>query len=747
MLKSFFPRILLFSILFSSLGTDIQAQDIYEFRGLRSSGELNDDFIVSSTDKYITQSDSILKGQRGKTSQVTDDFLLQSNFILDEMLLSGSVLVNDFVGQYLNQVLDKILVDQPELRKDITVYITKAPEVNAFATDRGVILVNLGLFNKIENEAQLAAILAHEVTHFDERHNLSSRLKSHEIITSKGNQKVRTIDGFLLRKHAYDRSLEYEADLKGAERMMSTNYQLQALLDVFDILEDSRNPYKYLLNETAVLNFDGMEIASVIDPELALIDSLMKDQAKRFYELNDEDRDLYSTHPAVDKRKIAIKDAIGDRSLNTGELYLLGEEQFLLCQQMARLEMGRMLNNNGSFSEGLYHALLFNEDFPNHPYNEQGMMTSLFGYTMERGNMVSSNGSTISISISEEKGPADDNSYALNWETVPISQFKKALLKLHTIDLISMTYSMASTLENTYPQDALYPKVKELLIRQLIKKFKLNIDGGVARFQEPSKWEEKASHDYFTALIKDDAFQSLYLIAEKQEELQNNCVPDNPSWFFNMSTVKGFKTSVFEEQGANDVLLLSPIYRTSKSLPSGNKYLPISSELKQMEMVSTVRQIAESSELHLEILDLKSALDKSAERLNENMLLSEWMNRQTSNYDYPITADYQEVLNILHKRNISNVGQLSIVYYEEPKLSLKNRVASVGVGLIIPLPLNLYYFKKAFEKYRYLISYQTLVNVDLGIVTWTELNVQRGSKDHMPLILQLTENYINELQK
>ena len=201
-------------------------------------------------------------------------------------------------------------------------YITKAPEVNAFATDRGVVLVNLGLFNKIENEAQLAAILAHEVTHFDERHNLSSRLKAHEIVNSKGNQKVRTIDGFLLRKHAYDRSLEYEADLKGAERMMSTNYQLQALLDVFDVLNDSRNPYKYVLNETALLNMGGMEVASFIDTELMLIDSLMKDQDKRFAELDDENRDLYSTHPAVEKRQLAILDAIGERDSKRGRTLL-----------------------------------------------------------------------------------------------------------------------------------------------------------------------------------------------------------------------------------------------------------------------------------------------------------------------------------------------------------------------------------------------------------------------------------------
>ena len=154
---------------------------------------------------------------------------------------------------------------------------------------------------------------------------------------------------------------------------------------------------------------------------------------------------------------------------------------------MARLEMGRMYNNSGSFAEGLYHALLLNEDLPNHPYNEQGMMTSLFGYTTERLNStINGSGSTVSISITEEKGPADDNSFALEWESIPISQFKKSLFKLNTIDLVSLTYAMADELEKSYPEDALYTRVKELLARAMIKKYKLKIDGGVARFSEPS---------------------------------------------------------------------------------------------------------------------------------------------------------------------------------------------------------------------------------------------------------------------
>ena len=54
-------------------------------------------------------------------------------------------------------------------------------EVNAFALPNGSIYVNSGLLSRMENEAQLAGVLAHEITHVVNRHsyleNRSSRKK------------------------------------------------------------------------------------------------------------------------------------------------------------------------------------------------------------------------------------------------------------------------------------------------------------------------------------------------------------------------------------------------------------------------------------------------------------------------------------------------------------------------------------------------------------------------------------------
>src|SRR4030095_14344706 len=43
-------------------------------------------------------------------------------------------------------------------------------QVNAFATPNGIVVVNSGLIDMLENEAQLAAVMGHEIAHATHEH-------------------------------------------------------------------------------------------------------------------------------------------------------------------------------------------------------------------------------------------------------------------------------------------------------------------------------------------------------------------------------------------------------------------------------------------------------------------------------------------------------------------------------------------------------------------------------------------------
>ena len=91
---------------------------------------------------------------------------------LHEILLSGGVIYEDPVlTAYVQGVLDRLY---PEFKGTIRVTLLKSPHLNAFAVPDGNIYVNVGLLARFENEAQLATVLAHEGTHFTNRHGYLS---------------------------------------------------------------------------------------------------------------------------------------------------------------------------------------------------------------------------------------------------------------------------------------------------------------------------------------------------------------------------------------------------------------------------------------------------------------------------------------------------------------------------------------------------------------------------------------------
>ena len=55
---------------------------------------------------------------------------------------------------------------------DVKIVVIKDPYLNAFAFPNGVIYIHTGMLARMDNEAQLAALLAHEMSHCIHRHTL-----------------------------------------------------------------------------------------------------------------------------------------------------------------------------------------------------------------------------------------------------------------------------------------------------------------------------------------------------------------------------------------------------------------------------------------------------------------------------------------------------------------------------------------------------------------------------------------------
>jgi predicted Zn-dependent protease len=113
-----------------------------------------------------------------------DNQLLQEVNELDlQYERKGLVYRDPEAEAFLSQVGERLTEDGPAPQNVVYKFrILRDPMVNAFALPNGSIYVNTGLLALLENEAQLAAILSHEITHVTMRHaylmNRSSRKKA-----------------------------------------------------------------------------------------------------------------------------------------------------------------------------------------------------------------------------------------------------------------------------------------------------------------------------------------------------------------------------------------------------------------------------------------------------------------------------------------------------------------------------------------------------------------------------------------
>ncbi len=134
---------------------------------------------------------------------------------------SGQIYEDRRATVYLQGVMDRLY---PEFKGKIHVRIYDSTQLNAFALPNGSIYFNIGLLARIENEAQLAAVLAHEAAHFIEKHSFRQRVSAKNAsafavsgIPFASLAAVSSISGF-------SRDLEREADLKGYQRLVKAGY-------------------------------------------------------------------------------------------------------------------------------------------------------------------------------------------------------------------------------------------------------------------------------------------------------------------------------------------------------------------------------------------------------------------------------------------------------------------------------------------------------------------------------------------
>ena len=181
-----------------------------------------------------------------------------------EKLEKGNALFqNERVSAFLTLVGERILAHSDKAPFEFKFSIIRSSAINAFATPGGYVYLNQGLINLVENEGELAGVIAHEIAHVNGHHiseiiDRSKKLSisalaailagaflggSGDVTAAVTSFSLATATAFSLK---YSREQEEAADRMGMSYLVSAGYDGKSMLDFLKIMRR----YEYYSNTT-----------------------------------------------------------------------------------------------------------------------------------------------------------------------------------------------------------------------------------------------------------------------------------------------------------------------------------------------------------------------------------------------------------------------------------------------------------------------------------------------------------------
>ncbi|MDD2709817.1 MAG: M48 family metalloprotease [Verrucomicrobiae bacterium] len=194
---------------------------------------------------------NVVKGAKGavKLTRGAAGFSLQ-----DELNLGGS-LATEIAAKKGGILKDEALTRRvATIGKALSLYSTRPdisfvftildnPEINAWSCPGGYVFVTKGLVASCQDDRQLAAVLAHEMSHVTRRHALKLIARNEslkglsEIASAAGGGNVSGFDDAIskaitsLLEKGFDPAIEFDADCHGAQLLADAGFPPKALRD------------------------------------------------------------------------------------------------------------------------------------------------------------------------------------------------------------------------------------------------------------------------------------------------------------------------------------------------------------------------------------------------------------------------------------------------------------------------------------------------------------------------------------
>jgi predicted Zn-dependent protease len=150
---------------------------------------------------------------------------------------------SDSVETGMEQITDRLTHALDHSEYDYHIHVVHDEMANAFAIPGGHIVVTSGLFSVTETAGEMAAVIAHEMGHIEERHTLSRLLRNFTINLLFSDDMLISEASSLLVSSAFDRKQEEEADAFALTLLEKASIDPRILGSVFRHIREKSGAY------------------------------------------------------------------------------------------------------------------------------------------------------------------------------------------------------------------------------------------------------------------------------------------------------------------------------------------------------------------------------------------------------------------------------------------------------------------------------------------------------------------------
>jgi predicted Zn-dependent protease len=280
---------------------------------------------------------------------------------------------------YLDAVVSEIVKSNPVLKDyQLNCYFSRSGVPNASYIGEGIILFNMGLFQRLDNESEVAFILCHEISHYILKHTENSITRYVTTMNSEAVQdelrrikkadygKREAIDkltkGITFNSRRHSRDHEAQADSMGVALLLNTRFNADGATKTLAILDD--------------IDKDSVDMEACIRKELNTSGypfqnrwitkntGLLGGQAK--LKKDQPLEDSLKTHPDCKARIALLAPMIANAAAKQD--YLVNKAVFDSLRQAFKYEIVEYAFASDNYTYSLHYSLTLLQQYPQDPY-------------------------------------------------------------------------------------------------------------------------------------------------------------------------------------------------------------------------------------------------------------------------------------------------------------------------------------------------------------------------------------------